>query len=290
MFLCLSSQFGCPATLRSELMHGIGARLREETAAVVHFSPAHKIGHASRQSQPASLPDSTPLSGKLVSFAQKFTGVIPPTRQETLESTQRLSQSSPPIERRHPCPEDLTIKEEWSQSGKSLSLRYRTSKSRWWQTDLAHVFAYESSVDTEDFHNDRLKSTLPSLDIQQVEVSCLKKGLCADAVKLAVTTWREHKGLVNHNDFMTTLTFAAMNKEIAGCICYLRAMMEGHGFKNIYVTGNYVTRLIMYPKLVFTYRPEEPSQIKKWCISNLGNRSKFSSPNGLYQREWTFTM
>jgi len=75
----------------------------------------------------------------------------------------------------------------------------------------------------------------PSVHIDLVSVDCVRKGLCKEMVTVAIDHWRfQEKHLAGDADFGVSLLFAA-EPAIAGCICYMEAMMAGHTRSRLYV-------------------------------------------------------
>jgi hypothetical protein len=77
--------------------------------------------------------------------------------------------------------------------------------------------------------------SLPSVYIDGVVVTCVSKGMCKEITTSAIHHWRfEAKKLRGDEPFATSLAFAA-DPPIAGCICYMEAMMLGHTRNRLFV-------------------------------------------------------
>lgn len=74
--------------------------------------------------------------------------------------------------------------------------------------------------------------TLPSVHINSVNVECVRKGLCKDMVTKAINHWRFEAWIMGN--FGVSLSFIA-NPAIAGCICFMDAMMQGHSRNKLFV-------------------------------------------------------
>lgn len=142
---------------------------------------------------------------------------------------QRSSISHPRDDSRKAC-ENVTLQPPKSSSPGHFSFN-NANASAYIQIEDEDVHAWNTQTHTAG--NQTI--TLPSVHIGLVSVDCVLKGLCKDMVTVAINHWRfEYKQLEGNADFGVSLLFAA-DPAIAGCICYMDAMMLGHLRKRLYV-------------------------------------------------------
>lgn len=173
-----------------------------------------------------------------------------------------------------PCPENMTFEEEWD--GRFLEL------------NDPEAYVLLSGIDDGEkkfkMEGDLIEASWPTLEVAGVAVICRSKGLCTDAVTSLVQRWRIKKGFEGGApQFVAWLTFAARDHEMAGCVCYLQAMMVSHSLKNLY----------LYPygggdlMKIFTLEDGQGQNgIVNFCKSNFDNDQPRSSP--IYAKQWLF--
>lgn len=134
-----------------------------------------------------------------------------------------------PADPRPPCNHSLTAESTWVNSS---HLRMVPEDGADFKITAVDKGAFQL------FFEDDVEGSMPMFFLEWVYVGCVKTGLCSDLVTKSVDEWIEYKDIARSDSFAISLQFVAKDHEIAGCICYLRALLHGQKRKKLYVEQN----------------------------------------------------